>query len=135
MDLKVFMGRLRALALAGAVVLLFAVVMVAYAPLAAAHDTCSSHPSDPDALGSGAPNSVVCLKDNHSRLDVCDRDPDGHWVAVRVHLPSNATEQFYDGNGAADGCGHYNANFTNIMSYQVCVESEGCGPRVYRSDW
>ena len=83
MDLTVFMGRV--LALAGAVVLLLAVVMVAYAPLAAAHDTCSSHPSDPDALGSGAANSVVCLKDNHSRFDVCDRHSDGHGVMVRVH--------------------------------------------------
>jgi hypothetical protein len=130
MAFRVFMGRLRALALAGAVVLLFAVVMVAYAPLAAAHDTCSNHPSDPDALGSGALNSVACLKDNHSRLDVCDRDRDGHWAAVRVHFPSGASDDLKDGNGADDGCGHYNAGFAFIVAYQVCVESEGCGPKI-----
>jgi len=130
MDLTVFMGS--ALALAGAVVLLFAVVIVAYAPLAAAHDTCSSHPSDPDALGSGAANSVVCLKDSHSRLDVCDRHSDGHGVMVRVHLSSNATDDFYDRNGAAAGCEQYSAGaFPNMMAYQVCVDSEGCGPKIY----
>lgn len=107
--------------------LLFAVVTVAYVPLAAAHDTCSSHPSDP---------SFVCLRDNHSRYEVCDRHSDGHRAMVRVTRASWATVNFYDSNGAAAGCESYNARaFPDTMSYQVCVETEGCGPRIHVDNW
>jgi hypothetical protein len=126
--------RSRVLAALGALVLLFGGLMVVASPPAYADDTCVLHPSDPDAIGSGADNSVVCLKDNHTRLDVCDRHSDGHRVYVRrIKRDGTVMPPFYDEDGAGGFCGHYyHANWATVLSsYNVCVETEGCGAPKY----
>jgi hypothetical protein len=139
MAFSALVGRRGALGLAGALVLLAAaVVFLASAPPAAAHDTCTHHHSDPDAFGSGAPNSVVCLRVYHTRLDVCDRDPDGHVVWARVHYSNGAIGRFEDYNGANGDCyQHYPPTSPTVypISYNICVESEGCGQPIYRPGW
>jgi hypothetical protein len=126
-------GRPSMAAVLGALVLLLCGLMVVTSPPAYAHDTCVHHPSDPDALGSGDPNSVVCLKESHTRLDVCDRHSDGHRVYVRRILRDGTVlPPFYDDDGAFGLCGHYNGNWGDILSsYNVCVEAEGCGSPLY----
>jgi hypothetical protein len=114
-------------------VALTALLLAVSAPPASAHDICTSHPSDPDALGSGAANSVVCMRYNHSRLDVCDRHRDGHRVYARTYaIFSNVPNApLYDTNGADSGCGNYGVAL-DMASFNVCVEYEGCGSPVYR---
>jgi hypothetical protein len=115
---------------AGALALLAtAVVFLASASPAVAHDTCSFHPTDP---------SVACLKDNHTRVDACDRDSDGHVVWARVTYSNGSTVSFQDTNGANPGCGnYYPANYNNgyYIAYNICVQYEGCGQPFYRPGW
>src|SRR5829696_5393248 len=126
-------GRPSMLAVLGAVVLLLSGLMAVTSPPAYAHDTCVLHPSDPDAIGSGAENSVVCLKDGHTSLDVCDRHADGHRVWVRrIQRDGDVMPPFYDDNGATFGCGHISGPWSTLLSsYNICVETEGCGAPKY----
>jgi hypothetical protein len=118
-----FVGRPSTLAALGALVLLLCGLMVATSPPAEAHDTCTTHPE----------GSVACLKDNHTRLDVCDRDSDGHRVYVRRTLNDGTVmPPYYDPDGAGGSCGHVYGNWgVSLYAYNVCVESEGCGSPVY----
>jgi hypothetical protein len=120
------------------VLLLFVATLVFSAAPAAAHDDCIHHPTDPDGLGFGAPNSHVCLKAGHSRLDVCDSSIDGHRVWGRVGYTNGDTVSFFDQNGGDPGCGnYYPTNHSNgfYISFNVCVEAEGCGNPHYRPGW
>jgi hypothetical protein len=119
----------RVCSLAGASVLVVSGVMLASAAPAAAHDTCIGHPSD---------SSVACLRSDHLVVDACDRDSDGHQVWARVHYSNGAIVSFFDTNGATPDCGNYvPAWYANgfYISYNVCVETEGCGSPRYRPGW
>lgn len=126
---KRFVNRVCSLMFVGASVLAASGVMLASAPPAAAHDTCVAHPSDP---------SVACLRSDHSIVDACDRQSDGHQVWARVHYSNGDIVSFFDTNGANSGCGNYPlAWYSNgfAISYNVCVETEGCGSPKYRPGW
>ena len=120
-------------ATAWAGVVLTALLLAVSASPASAHDQCTAHPSDPDAFGSGAANSVVCMRYSHTRLDVCDRDRDGHQVWARTYaMFSNAPNPaLYDTNGSDPGCGNYGVPL-DMASFNICVAYEGCGTPVYR---
>jgi hypothetical protein len=113
--------------------------LIAGVPNAQAHETCAHHPSDPDALGSGAANSVVCLKDDpthaggHDRIDICDRDPDGHYVYARISRYAGDPNPyiFYDTDGYGGLCRHIGVNPGGIYAYNVCVQYENCGSPIY----
>jgi len=105
-----------------------ALLMALGTPAAQAHKTCATHPSDPDALGSGALNTVACLRTDHIYVDVCDRDADGHYAYARVYYGSTIYS-FDDTNGSAAGCSTY--NIAGSDSYNICVSYEGCGTPVY----
>lgn len=121
------LGPVGAFWLAGVLVLLVSAVMLLGSALPAeAHDTCSHHPR---GLG------VACLKANHSRLDVCDRHK-GSRVWARVRYSRGYSISFYDPNGAKRGCGHYNPYIWGVhVSYNVCVQNQGCGLPRYRPGW
>ena len=127
MGQAVHLPKVRLLAAAGVALLLAMLALAASAPPAAAHDVCTSHPSDPDALGSGALNTVVCMRYNHTRLDVCDRHVDGHKAYARRYVWGGYLEPLYDTNGAESGCGNYPVNSLDLLSFNVCVQYEGCG--------
>jgi len=140
---KRFANRLLSLALAGASVLVVVPgVMLVSASPALAHYECVHHPSDPDALGSGAANTTACLRDDHTILDVCDRDSDGHLAYARVTYADSAapTHAFYDTNGAEPGCSNYSQgdlSYYGTLYYaiNICVQYEGCGSPMYRRGW
>ena len=115
--------RSRPLVLAPVLGVVVSCLLVIGVQRAEAHDTCTTHPE----------GSVVCLKGGHTRLDVCDRDPDGHRVYVRrVNFFGTVLPPFYDDDGAGGQCGHYTGLWsTELRSYNVCVEAEGCGRPVY----
>lgn len=115
-------------------VLLAALVLAVAAPPAEAHDFCIAHPSDPDALGSGDQNTVVCVRYNHSRIHVCDRHRDGHKAYARRTVWGETLNPIYDYNGADPGCGDYAADL-DILSINVCVQYEGCGEPRSKADW
>jgi hypothetical protein len=55
-----------------------------------------------------------------------------------VHYSNGAIVSFFDDNGANSGCGNYApAFYANgiYISYNVCVETEGCGSPLYRPGW
>jgi len=93
-------------------------------PSAEAHDTCVSHPSDP---------SVVCVRNNHTVADICDRDADGHRVYAHVNVVTSGG-QFqdittgYDPNDSQPGCGQWytSSAYPRIYDIKVCVQYEGC---------
>jgi hypothetical protein len=101
-------------------------LLAAPVPHAQAHDFCIGHPSDP---------SVICVRASHTRLDVCDRDVDGHKAYARVWY-SSAVGNYFDGNGGQPDCGnHLNWNPHPLYGYpesvNICVETEGCGSPRY----
>jgi len=123
---------IRRAALAMPAVLIGAVLMLAAAVPAEAHDTCSHHRKDP---------SVVCLKVDHSRIDVCDRHRDRHRAYARVRFGNGWVLDFYDLNGAKPGCERYDPYKDHLirvprnvpmLSYNVCVIRERCGRPRYR---
>ena len=82
-------------------------------------DTCVGHPSDP---------SVVCTRDGGHIVDVCDRDPDGHYAYARVVTEAtHPTFQspFYDGNGSQAGCENIRFD-SRVTGIAVCVQYESC---------
>jgi len=100
-------------------------------------DTALHHPSDPDAFGSGAPNSYACVRNKHW-IRVCDRHVDGN--RVRAWFNSNIDRPAVDGPWAtqwapSQGCVTHNVGLKgNIMRYRVCVENQGCSRGVYFYD-
>jgi hypothetical protein len=116
-------------------VTMVAAAAVMLAPAQANHemghcDTAVHHPSDPDAFGSGAPNSYACEWWNRW-IRVCDRHVDGH--RVRAWYNGNLDRPGVDGPWAtgwapSGGCltsgTSYGAGV--ITRYRVCVEAEGC---------
>ncbi len=98
--------------------LLVAVASVA-APSAQAADICVAHPSDP---------SVVCVRNNDTTVDACDRDNDTHRVYARLITEASSPSfqsPFYDDNGSNPGCGNFNFP-SRVLSVAVCVQTEGC---------
>lgn len=80
--------------------------------------TCASHPE----------GSVACITD-FRKLEVWDKDCDGHWV--RAEYQGVAGTLYYsavDPNGCVTG--GLTVNLTvNVLRYRVCTDREGC------SDW
>jgi len=75
-----------------------------------------------------AGGDAACVRDNHSRVDACDREPDGHYV--RAHYTTQISHPNYyhgpwDSNGSADGCSHVWPN-TSVVQYRICEEVAGC---------
>jgi hypothetical protein len=90
-------------------------------------DTVIHHPSDPDRLGSGRPNSYACEWWNNW-IKVCDRHVDGNRVRAWVEgqfapgrpRPTGwAPSRSCHAEGTSYGTG-------NIIRYRVCVEDQGC---------
>lgn len=82
-------------------------------------DTCVGHPSEA---------SVVCVRNNDTRVDVCDRHEDGHRVYARVITQESRPSYRltgYDDNGSNSGCGNFPQS-SRVLSIAVCVQSEGC---------
>jgi hypothetical protein len=103
--------------LVASVALALAIGGVRWNEVAEAHDTCVQHGAD-----------VACAKDNHSRLDACDRESDGH--KVRGHFTTPLSDPSYyhgswDPNGANPDCAH-DWPATGIVRFRVCEEVEGC---------
>jgi len=88
-------------------------------PAAKAADTCVKHPSDA---------SVVCVRNDDTIVDVCDRDPDGHRAYARVVTRASGPgfqSPYYDKNDSRPGCS--NVPFSSkVVSVAVCVQQEGC---------
>lgn len=101
--------------------LLLAAVLLASVTKAQAHDTCIKHPREA---------SVVCLKAGHSRIDVCDRDADNHYVYARFYILGGLFE-WQDKDGYGGYCGHTTVTPNSISSYNICVQYEGCGTPLY----
>ena len=86
---------------------------------AQAVDVCVAHPSDA---------SVVCVRNNDSTVDACDRDADGHRAYARVITAASQPgflSPYYDDNDSQPGC----ANITfpsRVLGVAVCVQFEGC---------
>jgi hypothetical protein len=98
---------------------------------AQAHDICIGHPSDP---------SVVCIRDAHRRIDVCDRQVDGHRTYARVTYGNYAyVRDFYDNNGGQSGCGNWwgwtVGPYDWAFAVNICVQGEGCGTPRYWWEW
>jgi hypothetical protein len=87
------------------------------------------HPSDPDAFGSGKPNSFGCEYWNNW-IKVCDRHVDGH--RVRVEWLGDLDRPGVDGPWSTDwapsqGCLDQSIGASGIViKFRVCVENEGC---------
>jgi hypothetical protein len=91
------------------------------------------HPSDPDAFGSGKPNSYGCEYWNNY-VKACDRHVDGH--RVRVEWVGNLDQAYLyfppDGPWSTDwapsqGCVDQSIGGSGIViKFRVCVEHEGC---------
>lgn len=87
-------------------------------------ETSIHHPSDPDAFGSGSPNSYACEKWNY-RVRACDRHVDGHqvWAGYEMEFAPG----FYWTTAAAPSGGCVTQGAAgNILRYRVCVTNEGC---------
>jgi hypothetical protein len=94
------------------------------------------HPSDPDAFGSGKPNSYGCEYWN-TWVRACDRDVDGHRVRVQWVGGLDRAGGLVDPEGSwytdwapsqgcvDDGTPAYSAP---LIKLRVCVEQEGCSP-------
>jgi hypothetical protein len=97
------------------------------------------HRTDPDAFGSGRPNSYGCeYWDTHVRA--CDRDKDGHrvkteWVGALDYPghwfpPEGGEEHPWATDWAPSGdcteAGTYASGA--LIKIRVCVEKEGCSP-------
>ena len=125
-------SRLKAAALAGVGTLALAALVLAAGPnQAQAHDICSEKVPD---------GSVACMRFNHTKIDVCDRQADGHRAYTRILLGFDAAGQpayaspHYDTNDSQPGCSRYNFP-SPAVSWTVCVQTEGCGAVKYSSDW
>jgi hypothetical protein len=105
--------------------------MLALASPASAHNVCAYHPSDP---------STVCLSAGgdpyveHRYLVVCDRARDGHKANAKAWR-NGVVHRLYDQNGGQPGCTAHNANVSNLDRFAICVESEHCGPPVWKDQF
>jgi hypothetical protein len=93
-------------------------------------ETAVHHPSDPDALGSGKPNSYACSWNHGNWLRVCDRDRDGHKVAV-IYKPEFDPQWYH--MWADPGCTQAGAGGGTVgmaITYRVCVQTEGCSKAI-----
>jgi hypothetical protein len=130
-----YLSKAGLLTVAGISGLLLLALLVAAVPRAQAHDICIGHPRDP---------SVVCLRYYHQRIDVCDRDQDGHRAYARATYYDKRTNtwyvrDFYDPDGEGGYCGHYwgytVGPYDWAFSVNVCVQTEGCGSPLYWWAW
>ena len=98
------------------------------------------HPRDPDAFGSGKPNSYGCEYWNNW-VRACDRDVDGHRVMVQWVGPLDYPGHWFPPEGGDDhpwgtgwapsrGCidDGSPASSGGVLKLRVCVEKEGCSP-------
>jgi len=104
-----------ATALAGAAMAL----VLAFGPAPAkAHDVCSEVVPD---------GSVACLRFYHTKIDVCDRQVDGHRAYARMLLINGKyADPLYD-NDKGTGCSRYNFPGIYVGRWAACVQAEGCG--------
>lgn len=108
---------LRLITVVAVLALAIAVGWLRWIDVAEAHDTCVEHGQD-----------VACARDNHSRLDACDRESDGHQVRGHFTTPLSDPSYYHgswDPNGANPGCAH-DWPATGIVRFRVCEEVEGC---------
>jgi hypothetical protein len=94
------------------------------------------HPSDPDAFGSGSPNSYGCEYWN-TRVRACDRDVDGHQVRLQWVGSLDRAGGIVDPEGSwytdwapSQGCVDEGSPAASgaLIKIRVCVEKEGCSP-------
>jgi hypothetical protein len=115
---------------------LFALLLFGNAPAAQAHDPSVYHPSDPNPYT--AFRTVVTIRStfygHHTRVDVCDRDSDGHYAYAHVW---DSVGNFYtypqtrDQDGYGGRCNFGYAIPKGVVFYNVCVQNEGCGSPKY----
>jgi hypothetical protein len=119
---------LRRLAMATSALLIAAVLSLAIAAAADAHQTMSTMPGDP---------SFAVMFINHDVLAVCDADADGHYAYLRrTGIWGNVLAPVYDPDGAGGACGYVAVpNPFGLSSYNVCVQYEGCGIPVYQKQF
>jgi hypothetical protein len=118
---------LKAALAAGLLGLLALLLLAIGPPPAEAHDTCSQVVPD---------GSVACLRFNHTKIDVCDRQADGHKAYARSLVGYDAAGQpayyrWYD-NDPGNGCSRYNFPKDFAQYYIACVQFEGCGRPYYK---
>lgn len=123
---------MKKIGLVGALFAVAAIVALTVAPAQAEHqyghcDTAIHHPSDPDAFGSGYPNSYACEWWNRY-IRVCDRHVDGHRVRAHFHGQFSRDSISFTGWAPSQGCITQGTAYGpgNIVDYRVCVEYEGC---------
>ena len=91
---------------------------LAVVPVASAHDYCGWHGDD-----------VGCVKDNHSRVDSCDREADGHYVRAWYKVGEFDVAGEWDYDGAGGTCGHAYTSFAYAV--RLCEQVVGCSSWVY----
>jgi len=118
--------------LAAAVLMLAALMLVGNAASASAHQTVTVLPGD---------GSYATLFDgwsggyDHDTIAACDQDSDGNKAYVRRVVNGVTLAPVYDPDGAGGSCGIVGVNPTTLDSYNICVQNEGCGTPIYRSQF
>jgi len=111
---------------AAAVFMLAALMLLGSAASASAHQTVTVLPGD---------GSYATLFAGHGSIAVCDQDADGNYAYVRRVINGVTLAAFYDPDGAGGNCGLVLVNPTTLDSYNICVQNEGCGVPIYRSQF
>lgn len=115
-----------------------AVFMLAVLTLLGSAASASAHQTSTTLAGDG---SFATLYDGfvggytHDALTVCDQDVDGNYAYVRRVVNGVTLAAFYDADGAGGVCSTVQVNPTTLDSYNICVQNEGCGAPVYRSQF
>lgn len=80
--------------------------------------------------------SYAAISADRSTLVGCDRDRDGHSAYLRRYdIWGGLYPAVYDPDGAGGACAVVPVNDWPLGSYNICVQREGCGRPVYRSQF
>jgi hypothetical protein len=94
--------------------------------------SASAHLTRTTLAGDG---SFATLLSSHATISVCDQDVDGNYAYVRRVVNGVTLAPFYDADGAGGSCSIVGVNPATLDSYNICVQNEGCGVPVYRSQF
>lgn len=111
---------------AGLVLTMLVVLLGFGAASAQAHSVTIFHPNEP---------TYATLYTDHTSMWVCDQDPDGHRAYIRFYIGGVLQPAVWDPDGYGGNCGVRPVNPATLDSFNVCVESEGCGTPVYRGSF
>jgi len=93
---------------------------------ASAHAVTIFHPNEP---------TYATLYVDHTVMWVCDQDPDGNRAYIRFSINGVEQPAVWDPDGYGGACGERPVNPATLDRFNVCVQNEGCGTPVFRSEF